>query len=199
MPAVFKRFVVACVVLCFAACSSVPLSTMVKLAMNPEARLLESDPAEIAVALDLDARASLLAGAVPTLEFSMKPKYEGAYPPIEEKFKMVRSELGASRFGLEPVSAGRRWTVFVLSPAAVERMMAHQATFKALRNSAKNDQRRGGTVGVGVGLQGVGASSPEQDNMRMVAWLRTSAKEGALKLWSGTPAELHQAAQQGKR
>src|SRR5438105_3568925 len=113
-----KRFL-ACLLLCtvLAGCTGVPLRSLPRLMQLP-GQLLDANPADFMVALQVDARLVPPPGAVPLLRVQITPRDPSAYAPIDKKLPLQMAVASFATQGLEPPPPGRRWLVFSLGTGA---------------------------------------------------------------------------------
>lgn len=175
--------------LLLAACAGVPMSTIARLVSSPEARLLESDPAELAFAVLLDKRMASPSSA-PVLEITAAPRVAGGFVPVDEKLPMQRLNVAATALGLPRAGDDQQWFVYVLPESGRLRMRQLQAGFKQLRQSSKADGGKGGTLSIGVKFEGLANTPSELAKTRLETWMRTGLDEGFLKMWAGSHAEM---------
>ena len=71
---------IACVLL--ASCSGIPISSIPRL-LQLSSQLLDINPAEVIVAIQLDARMTPPPGGVPVMEIKVEPAVAGAYDVID--------------------------------------------------------------------------------------------------------------------
>jgi len=103
------------------ACTSVPVSTMWKLARLDETALVAIDPADLRAAVLIDARATM---RQVTMAVTLTPK-----GGKEATFEIPIAEPSARNAGLPPAPAGRRWEAFALGSAG-------QREFARMRSAA---------------------------------------------------------------
>lgn len=112
---------VVALALLLAACTSVPVSTMWKLARFDRTTLLAVDPAQLRAAALVDARATM---KDVTMKISLAPK-DGK--PVDYSILLTEPVSGDPR--LSPAPAGRRWNIFALTAEG-------QRDFMRMRESA---------------------------------------------------------------
>lgn len=179
------------------ACSGIPLTALPRL-MQLSGELATSDPAEFRVALQVDARMVPPPGAVPELHIQLKPRTEGAWPTVDRKLPMqVLTLAGSSRaLGLEAPDPGRRWLVYSLPASTQEELRRVQAQVQAVRNDPQ--RQSGGSLSIGVAQDSLATRDPALLNTRWDTWLQTRQRDGFYRVWSGTPAQIHQLAREAR-
>ena len=180
--------------LALSGCSGIPLRSLPKLvALQNE--LLDANPAEFALAIQMDARIKPPAGTVPELQLAIRPARPGAFEVVDRKLPMRLTVTPAGQMGLAPAGKGRHWLVFSLPPESQAELARIQAYFKRLQ--AEKAHNGGGSVSLGIAQEGLADPEPALANTRWESWLRTSLRQGFFELWAGTPGELRKRA--GKR
>jgi hypothetical protein len=171
--------------LALAACSGVPLKSIPQLA-KLSGDLQDANPAEFMVALQLDARLTPPAGAVPLLTIKLQPRDAGAFETVDKKLPLQLTTSNAALMGLEAPAPGRRWMVYSLpGPSASE-----LARIQAIIKKARADGKGGGSLGIGVEQDSLTNTDPALDNTRWNTWLQTRQSAGFFELWNGTLAQL---------
>jgi hypothetical protein len=189
-----KRFF-TCLVLSAAlvGCGGIPLRSLPRL-VQLSGQLLEADPAQFTVALQVDARVVPPPGAVPLLHIQLKPKVEGAFAPVDRKLPLAMTTATSATLGLDAPGPGRRWLVYSLPPATQAELRKVQAMVKQAQ--AQPGYQRGGTLALGVEQKDLAVTDPALSRTRWNTWLQVRQSEGFFEVWSGTPEQLRQAAQQ---
>src|SRR3990167_4738003 len=189
-----KRFF-TCLVLSAAlvGCGGIPLRSLPRL-MQLSGQLLEADPAQFTVALQVDARVVPPPGAVPLLHIQLKPKVEGAFAPVDRKLPLAMTTATSATLGLDAPGPGRRWLGYSLPPATQAELRKVQAMVKQAQ--AQPGYQRGGTLALGVEQKDLAVTDPALSRTRWDTWLQVRQSEGFFEGWSGTPEQLRQAAQQ---
>lgn len=177
-------FVLACTL---AACTGIPLQSIPRL-MRLQGELLEANPAEFMVAIQVDGRVVPPPAAVPVLELAIRPAKAGEFEAIDRKLPMRFSVESAKVPGLAAPGAGRRWLVYSLAPESQAELSRLQALFKRLR--AQTAERQGGSVAIGIAQDGMAVRDPALAGTRWESWLQTSRRDGFFELWSGSIADL---------
>jgi hypothetical protein len=188
-----KRFF-TCLVLSAAlvGCGGIPLRSLPRL-VQLSGQLLEADPAQFTVALQVDARVVPPPGAVPLLHIQLKPKVEGAFAPVDRKLPLAMTTATSATLGLDAPGPGRRWLVYSLPPATQAELRKVQAMVKQAQ--AQPGYQRGGTLALGVEQKDLAVTDPALSRTRWDTWLQVRQSEGFFEVWSGTPEQLRQAAQ----
>jgi hypothetical protein len=186
MKRLFASFAV-CVLL--AGCSGVPLRSIPKL-LQLNSQLLEANPAEVMVALQVDARLVPPPGAVPLLIIKLTPSDPAAFAAVDKKLPLQVAVTNTATMGLDAPPAGRRWLVYSMPASTQAELQAIQSTIR----KAKTDPARksGGTLGMGVEQDSLvsAVTDPTLVNTRWETWLQTKKVDGFFEVWSGTPAQL---------
>lgn len=181
----FPLFLLA---LTLSACSGIPLRSMPKL-MSLQHELLQLNPDEFMVAIQVDSRMAPPNGAVPVLSLEITPREAGAFEPIARKLPMRMDSVSATTLGLSSSASDRRWLIYSFPPQSQAELARLQAFFKTLK--ARNT---GGSIAVGITQENLASRDPALRNTRWESWLRTSRKDGFFELWSGTLQKLLQQA-----
>ena len=177
--------------LALAACMGVPLRSLPRLMQLPK-ELLDANPGELMVALQVDARMTPPAGAVPLLSIKLAPREPGGFEPIDKQLPMQVSVATSSTLGLDTPGAGRRWLLYSL-PAATQLELARiQGVMQRAR--AESQGKGGGTLSVGVAQDSLAVTDPALAHTRWETWLQTKRRDGFFEVWSGTPAQLQKSA-----
>jgi hypothetical protein len=180
-----------CLALCalLAACSGIPLRSVPRLVKLPN-ELLTADPAEVMLAVQVDARMAPPPDAVPTLNIHYQPRDPQGFEAIERKLpmRMSVSSIPIPELGLEPAPAHRRWLLYSLPPESSAEMSRIQAMFKRVQAERKGGG--GGSLGIGIAQEGIAVDDPALAHTRWESWFRTTRKDGFFELWSGSIADL---------
>jgi hypothetical protein len=174
-------------------CSGIPLRSLPKLAALQN-ELLDANPAEFALAIQMDARIKPPAGTVPELQLAIRPARPGAFEVVDKKLPMRLTVTPAGQMGLAPAGKGRHWLVFSLPPESQAELARIQAYFKRLQ--AEKAHNGGGSVSLGIAQEGLAATDPALADTHWESWLRTFLRQGFFELWTGTPGELRKRAGQ---
>lgn len=179
-----------------AACSGVPIRSLPRL-MRLSGELLDANPAEFMVALQVDARFVPPPGAAPQLIIKLTPREAGAFEPVDKKLPLQQTVAASATLGLDAPPPGRRWLVHSLPPATQAELQRVQATIRQLKAKGGTG---GGSLGVGVEQDALtlAASDPALAHTRWETWLQTSKRDGFYEVWSGTLAQLQKLDAKGK-
>jgi hypothetical protein len=173
-------------------CSGIPLQSLPRLVQLSES-LMEANPAEFMVALQVDERLSPPPGAVPMLLVKLTPREPGAFEAIDKKLPLQLTVTSSARLGLRAPSAGRQWLLYSMPPATQVELRRVQDLVRQAQ--ALKDQRRGGSLSVGVEQDSLAVTDAVLSRTRWDTWLRVRQSEGFFEVWSGTPEQLRKAAQ----
>jgi hypothetical protein len=168
------------------ACGGVPLRSVPRL-MQLQSQLLEANPAEFMVALQVDARMVPPPGAAPLLVIKVTPREPAAFAAIDKKLALQLAVASGATQGLEPPPAGRRWLLYSMPAATQAELRQIQDTIKRAKAGAQ-----GGSLSVGVEQDSMAAAvtDPTLANTRWDTWLQTQKSDGFFEAWSGTTAQL---------
>lgn len=178
---------ITCFLLCTAliACSGVPLRSLPRLMKIPS-EIMEANPADIMVALQVDARLTPPAGAVPLLVIKLTPREPGGFEPINKKLPLDLSVASVASLGLAPPAAGRRWLIYKMPTSTqVELQRIH-----TIVRQAQGNPKSGGSLGIGVEQDSLAVTDPALANMPWQTWLQIKKADGFFEVWSGTAAQL---------
>lgn len=169
------------------ACTGVPLLAIPKL-MQLNTALMDANPAEFMVALQVDARLTPPAGAVPLLMIKVAPRETGAFETIDKKLPLQLAVASVATLGLDAPPNGRRWLIYSLPASTQSELKRIQDFIKARR--ANPLVKGGGSLSVGVEQASLASTDPALADTRWDTWLQTTRKDGFFEVWSGTPAQL---------
>jgi hypothetical protein len=176
---------------CFVvSCGGIPLRSLPRLAKLPE-QLLDADPSEFMLAVQVDARMTPPAGAVPTLQIAIKPATAGTFDPVDKNLPMRFSIASSNSLGLATPPANRRWLIYSLPPESQAELQRLQVFFRDRK--AKGGGNSGGSLSVGIRQEGMAVQDPALAQTKWETWLQTRKQEGFFELWSGTIADLRKA------
>ena len=178
-----------------AGCGGIPLSSLPKLA-RLSGQLLDADPAQFMVALQVDARVAPPTGAVPLLHIQLKPKIEGAFAPVDRKLPLALTTATSAMTGLDAPGPGRRWLVYSLPPATQAELQKVQAMVKQAQTQP--GYQRGGTLALGVEQKDLAVTDPDLARTRWSTWMQVRQGEGFFEVWNGTPEEIRKLAEAKK-
>jgi len=156
--------------------------------MKLPGELLEADPAEFMLAVQVDGRMVPPPDAVPTLDIRFQPREAQAAETIERKLPLRMTVSSIPALGLAAAPADRRWLIYSFPPASQAELSRLQAYFKRVKAEGKG--KGGGTLSLGIAQEGLAADDPVLAHTRWESWLRMSRKDGFFELWSGTIAQL---------
>lgn len=187
------------------ACSGVPLTSIPKL-LRLSGQLLDANPAEFRVAVQLDARMAPTPGGAPVMEVVIEPAVPGAFEVVNKKLPMrlVNGQASPSTatatdttalrsFGLQAAPPGRRWLIYSFTPESQAELVRVQTTAKRLQQDKQTGSgpgKGGGKTYIGIAQEGIAARDPAFANTRWESWLQTRQSEGFYELWSGTVGSL---------
>lgn len=127
-----KRFVLLILLSLLVACSGIPFRSLPRLA-KLQTTLLEANPAEFMVAIQVDARMAPPPGAVPILQLAIRPPAPGVFEAIDRKLPMHFVIASTSALGLAPPRANRRWLIYSLSSESQVELLRIQNYFKQVQ------------------------------------------------------------------
>ena len=193
MPCAARRGLIIAAGAALAACGGIPLRSLPRLAQL-SGQMLDANPAHFMVALQVDARLTPPAGAVPYLLLKLTPKVAGAFEPVDKKLPLAMSSTGGATLGLDAPGPGRRWLVYSLPPATQAELQKVQAMVKLAQ--AQPGYQRGGSLAMGVEQNDLAMTDPALARTRWSTWMQVKQSEGFFEVWNGTPEEIMKA---GKR
>ena len=192
-PLLLRRsLLLAAAAAALAACGGIPLTSLPRLAQL-SGQLLEADPAQFMVALQVDARVVPPPGAVPLLHIQLKPKVEGAFAPVDRQLPLAMTTATSATLGLDAPGPGRRWLVYSLPPATQAELKQVQATVKQAQ--AQPGYQRGGTLALGVEQKDLAVTDPSLARTKWSTWMQVKQSEGFFEVWNGTPEEIRRLAE----
>lgn len=174
-------------------CSGIPLRSLPRLVQLPES-LLEANPAEFMVALQVDTRLVPPPGAVPQLIVKLTPRDAGAFEPIDKKLPLQLAVASSATLGLKAPPAGRRWLLYSMPPGTQAELRRVQDLVRQAQ-AAPDKKKRGGSLSVGVEQDSLAVADPTLSRTRWDTWLQVRQSEGFFEVWSGTAEQLRKAAQ----
>ncbi len=177
------------------ACTGVPLRSVPRL-MQLNQQLMDANPAEFMVALQVDARMVPPLGAVPLLQLKITPREPGAFDVIDKKLPLQLAVASISTQGLDAPGTGRRWLIYSL-PATSQAELKQIQTF--IKSARASTQPKGGSLSVGVEQDSLITSDPALASTRWETWLQTAKQDGFYEVWSGTPAQLQKMAAEQRK
>lgn len=170
-----------------AACTGVPLRSMPRL-LNLQSALLNGDPADLMLAVQVDARMAPPATAAPQLVLKMAPADPAAFEPVDRTLPMAMISPSTAPLGLPAAGRGRRWLLYSLPPESQRQLAELRDMVRQMR--ADDAHARRGTLSVGIAQEGIAARDPSFADSEWDSWLQVSRDEGFFQLWSGTVADL---------
>ena len=173
------------------ACTGVPLRAIPKL-LQMNSALMDANPADIMVALQVDSRMAPPPGAVPLLMIKVAPREAGGFEVIDRKLPLQLAVASVATLGLDAPPAGRRWLIYSLPVATQTELKRIQDFIKTAR--ANPQVKGGGSLSVGVEQASLVSSDPALAHTRWNTWLQMVRKDGFFEVWSGTPAQLQKMA-----
>lgn len=176
-----------------AGCSGIPLRSLPRLVQLSES-LLQANPAEFMVALQVDSRLVPPPGAVPRLIVKLTPRDPTAFDPIDKKLPLQLAVVSSATLGLKAPPAGRRWLLYSMPPDTQAELRRVQALVRQAQ--AAPEKKRGGSLSVGVEQDSLAVLDPALSRTRWDTWLQVRQSEGFFEVWSGTPEQLRRAAPQ---
>jgi hypothetical protein len=168
-------------------CTGIPLRSLPRL-MKLQEQLLEANPSEFMLAIQVDARVTPPPGAVPILQLGIRPAVPGDFEPVDKRLPMRFAIASTNALGLATPPANRRWLIYSLPPESQEELQRLQSSFKRLR--AQGGGNRGGSLALGISQEGLAVRDPALADTRWETWLQTTRLDGFFELWSGTIADL---------
>lgn len=190
-----RRSLLLSAVAALAACGGIPLTSLPRLAQL-SGQLLEADPAQFMVALQIDARVVPPAAAVPQLHIQLKPKVEGAFAPVDKKLPLAMTTATSGTLGLDAPGPGRRWLVYSLPPATQVELQRVQTMVRQAQ--AQPGYQRGGTLALGVEQNDLAVTDPALAGTKWSTWMQVRRSDGFFEVWNGTPAEIRRLAETKK-
>lgn len=175
-------------------CMGVPISSLPRLSQL-SGQLLDADPGEFMVALQLDARVQPPAGAVPLLHIQIKPRVPGAFEPVDKKLPLAMHSATVATMGLAAPGPGRRWLVYSLPPATQAELQRVQSLMRTAQ--ALPGPQRGGSLAMGIEQSSLAITDPALARSRWSTWLQVRRSEGFFEVWNGTPEDIQRMARSG--
>ena len=175
-----------------AACGGIPLRSLPRLAQLA-GQMLDANPAHFMVALQVDARLTPPAGAVPYLLLKLTPKVAGAFEPVDKKLPLAMSSTGGATLGLDAPGPGRRWLVYSLPPATQAELQKVQAMVRLAQ--AQPGYQRGGSLAMGVEQNELAVADPALARTKWSTWMQIQQNEGFFEVWNGTPEDIRRLAE----
>lgn len=182
-----RNLILLCLTLLLTSCTGIPIRSLPRL-VRLQSGILQANPAELMVALQVDARMVPSEGASPLLLLTIKPTEPGSFAMVDQKLPMYFTTTSSGTLGLTPPVAGRRWLIYSLTQESQTELLRIREAFKQIQ--ASGSKNRGGTISVGIAQDGVAARDPALAHTEWSTWLQTSRQEGFFELWSGTVADV---------
>ncbi len=170
-------------------CTGIPLRSLPKL-YSLQSQLLDSNPAEFMLAVQIDAKMSPPPSAAPMLQIKIAPDKVGTYTPIDKKIVLRAVANEPSRYRLPEASATRRWLIYALPPEAQTELAQTQAMFRKLQSQKQAGDTSKNTLYLGIAFEQLAVDAPQFAATRFDTWLQASAKEGFFEMWSGSVGQL---------
>lgn len=172
-----------------AGCGGIPLRSLPRLARLSK-QLLDADPAEFGIAVQLDVRMAPPPQAHPWLLLKLTPRKAGSFDPVDARLPLRAGPPSGGLQGLDPAPRGRRWLVYSLPPETQAELRRVQAQIRQARPSPGED--RGGSLSIGIEQNDLATAmaDPALVNTSWQTWVQTHRSEGFFMLWEGTPAQL---------
>jgi hypothetical protein len=172
-----------------ASCGGIPLRSVPRL-LQLQGQLLEANPAEFMVALQVDARLTPPPSAVPLLVIKLTPREAGTFQAIDKKLPLQLSVAPGATMGLESPHTGRRWLLYGM-PASTQAELRHvQDTIKRAKAAANGSVAGSLSIGVEQDSLTAAVTDPVLANTRWDTWLQTRQSDGFFEAWNGTPAQM---------
>jgi hypothetical protein len=188
MRHIFPRALLAASVVAVAAsvagCAGVPLATVAQLAMKGQGYLADADPAQVRIALDVDARIKAAAIKPPSLNLVLKPEGADAGATFTRDIALVPDATDSTRLALPAAGAGRGWLVYGFDAAGARQMAELQQRLREMRSAKQK-----GSLAISVKVDGVEEAFPQFAATELATWMRVAAADGFFKLWSGRIAD----------
>ena len=176
---------VLCACVALTACTGIPLRSIPELA-RLQGSILQDNPADFALAIQIDKRMVVTPQASPALLLKITP-YAGTPLPAEDLRLPLVLSLNPEP-GLPAAGAGRIWLTYTLPKESQQVVLGVRETYRKARSS---DGKTGGvTIGVGIEQEGLAVGNPTLAQTNWVSWLRTSRDRGFFELWSGRVGDL---------
>jgi len=191
-----RHWVGAAAALALSACGGIPLRTLPRLG-RLSGQLLDTDPAEVIMALQVDARLAPPPGAQAWLQIRLTPRQPGAFDPVDARLPLALAQHAGAVPGLDPAPAGRRWLVYSLPEQTQAELRQVQATVR--RAQLHRDRQGGGTLALGIEQNDLAHVPPALAHTPWQTWMQVGRADGFFLLWDGTPDKLLKAAEAARR
>ena len=177
-----RRFALAAGTLALAGCAGVPVTTVARLATKGPDYLLDAQPLDLRVGLDVDERLKAAATKSPVLVAVLR---SGDGPPVlERNIPLVVDTTPSDLQGLPSAGARRAWLVWRVEPAGASEFAEVQQRLRAMRSAKQK-----GSLGLGVKLDGIAEGFPQYTDTEVAIWMRIAPADGYYKMWSGRIAD----------
>ncbi len=170
-----------------AACSGIPLRSMPRL-MKLQQDILHADPAQIVLAIQVDARMIPPAQSRPVFELAVRPRKAGAFEAVQRNLPMAFSVASAATLGLPAPPGGRRWLIYGFPVESQHALSQLQQSFQGREDFIA--AQGGVSVSIGIAQEDLAIRDPALAGTAWATWLQTSSQEGFFEIWSGTVADL---------
>lgn len=185
------------VAMAVAACSGVPLRSIPQLVQLPKL-MLDAQPNELRVALQVDKALVPPPGAVPVLVLKMEPKdtANSSWQRVDRRWPLQLEVRETAPLGLPAVAADRRWLIYSLGSTAQAELRQIQDQIKAAQRDPS--KRSGGTISVGVEQSSLATDDPKLLKSKWNTYIQVSVNKGYLEIWNGTLEDLKRSASKPK-
>lgn len=182
-----RNIILFCLAVLLTSCSGIPIRSIPRLAML-QSEILQANPADLMLAIQVDARMVPPIGASPFLLLTIKPAESGEFAVVDRRLPMHFTTISSGTFGLRLPEAGRRWLIYSLTLESQTEVLLIRETFKQMRTGGS--KTRAGTLSVGIAQDGVAGRDSALAHTEWSSWFQISQQEGFFELWSGTVADL---------
>jgi hypothetical protein len=183
----FATSLVTGALLALSGCGGVPLSALPKL-VQMQNELLDINPTEFRVALQVDARLSPPSGVVPMLVVKLAPAEPGAFETIDKKLPLQVAVTSSALQGLKAPQPGRRWLIYSM-PAPTQAEFTRAQNILRQAKTLPNNKGRG-SLAMGVEQDSLAVTDPALATTRWDTWIQTRQADGFFEVWSGTAAQI---------
>lgn len=169
------------------ACGGIPLRSIPRL-MQLSGDLLQAQPAEFRVAIQMDQRIAPPAASVPMLSIQLTPKVAGAFAPVAKKLPLQLAPATEPAPTSAPPGPGRKWLIYSLPPATQVELSRIQAMVRHAQSQP--GYQKGGQLSLGIEQTDLALTQPQLADTEWSTWLQVKQAEGYIQVWNGTPAQL---------
>jgi hypothetical protein len=169
-----------------AACGGIPLRSLPQLS-RLGATILQDDPADFSLAIQVDKRMVVAADAAPVLILKITASDANPPSPMDRRLPLILSSVATS--GLPEPGAGRTWLVYTLTPESQQEVLRMRESYRSAKLA------RSVTISAGIEQEGLAVKNAALATTDWESWLRTSRVDGYFKLWSGQVGDLVKHAQ----